>query len=47
MTGAFVPDEEDGKGHLHRGKLEFLKAAAEIYLLEFYEILSGVIESPN
>jgi len=47
MTGAFVPDANDGKGHLERGLIGFLKVAAEIYLKEFHELLSGVIETLN
>jgi hypothetical protein len=48
MTGAFVPDADDGQGHLHRGLLSWLKtSAAVIYLREFYNNLSGVIATEN
>lgn len=40
MTGAFVPDDQDGVGHLQRGLIDWLKTSAVIYLREFRDLLN-------
>lgn len=47
MTGAFVPDADDANSHLERALIPFLKAAAVIYLREYYDHLRAALEAEN
>lgn len=43
MWGAFVPDRDDGADHLENALIGFLKAAAGIYMMEFYDSFKQVL----